>query len=250
MAGRCAGRSRRHSPVGFDRFGGSSVPWPRRSSPRGQAEQLLDHERPAREFAQTRATGASRVDRSSRRSSELRDGHGGRDPNGWLFGVRPVLKFDQMSSDVGSVCRGAAFGARAPVDDLRFVDLVAVRVVRRQARGSPTAQSTSVVRRRTCGRSRGGGCRRPAGRTTRVNQPAGSRRMMPLARSTHTQRVVDRLPRDRPELGPHLGGDSIRGAVRKPRDDSKHGQSLNRDPQAAFAEPLLWIEHKNRIDPK
>jgi hypothetical protein len=156
--------------------------------------------------------------------------------NGFL--LSPLMSFSPSGRFCQLLIPGPceAFGAETPVDDLGLVYREALGVLRDETRrsadgavdvGGPAADATDrmVVVVADAGletRRRAGGLDPPD----------------EAFRDKQTERVVDRLLRDRSDLGPDDLGHAIDGCVRVARDRPKNGQSLRRYLNAAHAKEL------------
>jgi hypothetical protein len=82
--------------------------------------------------------------------------------------------------------------------------------------------------------------RRRARRLDAPDEPFGGQQI---------ERVVDRLQRDRADLGPHGVSHVPSRGVRQIRDGAQHGQSLRGDLDAVLAKEIGGIgRHRKRLD--
>lgn len=77
-----------------------------------------------------------------------------------------------------------------------------------------------------------------SGRPGRLNAPNQS------LFDQHAEGIINRLLRDRTDLGANLFGDYVHGAVRPARNSIQHGQTLGRNRNAVLTKEGGRIGHK------
>lgn len=132
-----------------------------------------------------------------------------------------------------------AFRASAPINHFRFIDLITIRISDVEARAfthrainvrrisaHATDQMMMIVAHAIFIQRR---------RSRRLNPPQN-----PLL-GKHSQRIINRLTRDGPQLGSNVFNDSIRRTMRLPTHRPHHSQTLSRHLHIMFAEYLRRV---------